>query len=107
VSEGFTKVAATTEVPEGTMKTFSLGDQQVVVANVGGTYYAIGAICNHREWDLSEGTLEGETIVCAGHGAIWDLKTGEGQFPRPLTPEPVFEVRTEGTELLLRPKSTA
>jgi nitrite reductase/ring-hydroxylating ferredoxin subunit len=103
-SGGFVKVASTSDIPEGRMKTVTAGAEDVLVANVGGTYYAIGAICKHREWDLSEGTLEGETVVCAGHGSRWNLKTGEGTFTRPLPSEPVYEVKVEGSDILVKAK---
>ena len=80
----FVKVATVQDIPEGKLKTVEVGSEKVVIANVGGKFYAIGAICTHKGWDLSEGRLEGETIVCAGHGSRWDLKTGQGEFVRPL-----------------------
>ena len=103
-SGNFLRVAPTSEIPEGKMKTLSVGPHKVLVANVGGKYYAIGAICNHKQWDLSEGKLEEDTVVCAGHGSRWNLKTGEATFVRTLTPEPVFEVKVEGSDILVRPK---
>lgn len=100
----YVKVASTSQIPEGKMKTLSLGSNEVLVANVGGQYYAIGAICNHKQWDLSEGALEGDTVVCAGHGSRWNLKTGEAKFVRPLPPEPVYEVKIEGSDILIKSK---
>ena len=104
MSQVFTRVASTSEVPEGSLKTVALGEAQVVIANLGGNYHAIGAICTHAEWDLADGELEGETIRCGGHGAAWDLKTGEATFHSPLEPEPLYEVKVEGSEILIKPK---
>ena len=104
MSEDFVKVATVDEIPEGSMKTVSLGNEQAVIANIRGLYQSIGAICPHQEWDLSEGTLEDESITCAGHGAVWNLKTGEADFMEPLPPEPVYEVKIEGSDILLKRK---
>lgn len=104
IDQEFVKVASTEDVPNGSMKTVDLDGQQVVLANLDGKYYAIGAICKHEEWDLSEGTIEGEKITCAGHGAEWDLKTGKGTYVEPLSNEPVYEVKIESSDIYLKPK---
>ncbi len=96
------KVASTSDVPTGSLKGVEVGQDQIVIANVDGKYYAIGRVCNHAQWDLTEGELEGESITCAGHGAIWNLKTGEGSFPMPLQSEPVYDVKVEGSDILLK-----
>ncbi len=40
----------------------------------------MNAVCSHEQWDMSEGTLDGCRVVCAGHGAAWDLRTGKAEF---------------------------
>ncbi len=102
MSQEFVKVASTSEVPTGSLKAVDIGQDQIVIANVNGKYYAIGRECNHAQWDLSEGELEGDSITCAGHGAMWNLKTGEGSFPMPLKSEPVYDVKVDGSDILLK-----
>ena len=97
----YVKVAKVSEVNEGSLKRIDLDGDVVVLTNVGGEYYAIGGICHHEEWDLSEGMLEGHTLVCAGHGAEWDLKTGTGKYDEPLEPEPLYGVKIEGQDILI------
>ena len=77
------------------MVTTEVGGDLVLLANVDGKFYGMGAICTHEQWDLSEGTLEDTTVTCAGHGTVWDLKTGKGEFEEPLDNEPVYEVKEE------------
>lgn len=104
MSQDFVRVASTSEVPEGSLKTVALGEAKVVIANVGANYYAMGAICTHAEWDLADGELDGESIICAGHGAEWSLKTGESTFHSPLEPVPLYEVKVDGSEILIKAK---
>lgn len=78
------------------------GGDEVLIANVGGDYYAIGAICRHEQWDLSEGNLQGSRVVCAGHGAVWDLKSGKAVFEEQLEDEPVYDVKVEGGYVYVR-----
>jgi len=83
------------KLPPGTMMTVEIDDEQVLLVNVRGKYYGMGAICKHQEWDLSEGTLEGTKVTCAGHGTVWDLETGIGEFEEPLENEPLYDVKLE------------
>jgi nitrite reductase/ring-hydroxylating ferredoxin subunit len=91
----FVKSVGSSKVPPGAMLTVDVGGDQVTLANVDGKYYGIGAICTHAQWDLSEGTLEDFTITCAGHGTVWDLRTGKGVFDEPLRDEPIYDVKEE------------
>ncbi|GBC69690.1 Benzene 1,2-dioxygenase system ferredoxin subunit [archaeon HR01] len=95
------RVAQVSELPPGTLKTYEVEGEHILLANVDGRIYAMGAICSHEEWDLSEGTLEGETVICAGHGAIWNLKTGRAEFSEPLPPLPTYKVAVENDTIYL------
>lgn len=70
MAEGFVKVATIDEIPEGEMKTVDLSGEKAVIANVNGKYQAIGAICTHQEYDLSEGTLEDDNITCRSRSRV-------------------------------------
>lgn len=56
-------------------------DEAVAVWNVDGRVYALGDVCPHRGFVLSEGVLErrsdGICIVCPGHYWRYDIETGE------------------------------
>lgn len=104
MSQDFVRVASISEVPEGSLKTVALGEAKVVIANVGANYYAMSAICTHAQWDLADGELEGETVICPGHRASWNLNTGEAEFYSPLDPLPLYEVKVEGSEILIKTK---
>lgn len=100
--DDFVKVAKTSEIGNGALRTVSVKGEDVTIANADGKYYAIGAICKHAEWDLSEGYVEGGSIICAGHGAKWNLQTGEAEFHEPLDSEPLYDVRIVGDDIYLR-----
>jgi len=98
----FVKAVEASKVPTDAMLTVEVGGESVLLANVDGKYYGMGAMCTHEGWDLSEGTLEDTTVTCAGHGTVWDLKTGKGVFDEPLTDEPLYDVKEEGGFLYVR-----
>jgi nitrite reductase/ring-hydroxylating ferredoxin subunit len=92
VSVDFQKAIQAKELPPGGMKTVRVGGEYVLLVNTEGKYYGMGAICTHEEWDLSEGSLDGHFVTCAGHGSVWDLTKGTAEFEEPLDPEPLYEV---------------
>ena len=98
----FIKAVEAAKVPSESMLTVEVGGESVLLANVEGRYYGMGAVCTHQQWDLSEGTLEDTSVTCAGHGTVWDLKTGKGVFDEPLDDEPLYDVKEEGGFLYVR-----
>ena len=95
------RVASVSDIPPGSMKTLEVEGEDILVANVEGRFRAIGAICTHREWDLSEGQLEGHSVTCAGHGSVFDLRTGQGEFMRPIPAEPTYSVTVDGEDVFV------
>jgi nitrite reductase/ring-hydroxylating ferredoxin subunit len=73
------------DVPPGTMRAVDHDGARVAVCNVGGTCYAIQDRCPHRFANLSEGELDGDTVICPKHKGQFDLQTGE---PRVWVAEP-------------------
>ncbi len=100
--DGFERVADVASVPPGTMLSVRVRGEEVLLANVEGNFYAMGAVCTHQRWDLSEGALEGTKVTCAGHGSVWDLATGKAVFDEPLEDLPVYEVMVAGGSVLVR-----
>jgi nitrite reductase/ring-hydroxylating ferredoxin subunit len=98
----FIKAVAASEVPPGKLLTVEVGEESVLLANIGGKFYGMGAICNHEQWDLSEGTLKGTSVTCAGHGSVWDLRTGKAVFDEPLEDEPLYEVKEQDGFLFVK-----
>ena len=73
----FEKVAETNEIVSGQMKSVKLGAAEVLVANINGTYYAIGNTCTHQGGNLSMGTLQGNIVTCPKHKSQFDVTTGK------------------------------
>jgi len=97
----FTKAGQTDKVSKDTMIGAELGGKKIVISNLNGTFYAIGAKCTHVGCNLSNGKMEGERVICPCHGSIFDLKTGEVIRGPAETPEPSFKVKVENGELMI------
>ncbi len=92
-------VAKTEEVPDGEMLAATVDGLELLVANVGGKYRAIGSVCTHEGGPLAEGDLYDGIVTCPWHGSEFDVATGEVETPPATQPEPVYEVRVEGDEI--------
>lgn len=70
-------VLRTPDLGPGRMTGVSVHGSDVVLANVGQTYYALDAHCPVDGTDLARhGTLEGDTLVCPNDHARFDVRTG-------------------------------
>jgi nitrite reductase/ring-hydroxylating ferredoxin subunit len=101
LSEDFVRVADTKDIQPSTMKAVEVAGEKICVANVEGKYYAIGNVCTHVGGPLAEGTLEGYEIECPWHGSKFDVKSGEPTRPPAKRPEPTYEIKVEGNNLLI------
>src|SRR4026207_2325528 len=72
-----TKVCAASDVAEGSVKSFEVGDNVIAVYNVGGSFYATDNECTHGAASLAEGILEDDIIECTLHFGAFNVKTGE------------------------------
>lgn len=56
-------------------------DGPIIVANVGGKYFAVDATCPHLNLPMKRGKIEdgedGPTITCSFHNTCFSMKTGE------------------------------
>lgn len=68
-------------LPPGSVKAFSVAGRAVALANVAGRIYAIDDRCTHDGAPLSEGTLDGTTLVCPWHNAEFDVTCGKVLCP--------------------------
>src|SRR3990170_3375958 len=100
----FVTVARTDEVPPGEMKVVEVAGEEVVVANVDGTYYAFGNECTHVGGPLSEGALQGDQVPCPWHSTIFDVKTGQPQGGPGKDPVPTYQVRVQCGEVQVAPR---
>jgi nitrite reductase/ring-hydroxylating ferredoxin subunit len=105
----FVRVAGKAEIPIGKMKMVKFLDREILIANVNGTYYAIGNKCTHANGDLSQGILEGNVVTCPKHNSKFDVTTGNvvappkvGFFHPKIHDEPSYAVKVEGENVMIK-----
>jgi nitrite reductase/ring-hydroxylating ferredoxin subunit len=97
----FTKVATTEEIPSGQAKKIRLGNKDVALFNINGTFYAIDDSCPHRGGPLSEGELEGLEVTCPWHGAAFNITTGEHLCPPANSDVIAYKVQVTGNDVMI------
>ena len=94
-----TKIATTQEIPSGQAKKVKVGDKDIALFNVNGTFYALDDACPHRGGPLSEGELEGQEVICPWHGARFDLATGANLTPPAPRGVTSYKVQVTGSDV--------
>ena len=100
--EDFVKVSDTEDIQPSHMKEVQVDGENICIVNVEGKYYAIGSICTHEGGPLADGTLEGYEVECPWHGSKFDVRTGEVKNPPASEPEPSYQVKVDGTNILIK-----
>jgi 3-phenylpropionate/trans-cinnamate dioxygenase ferredoxin component len=70
------EVAGANELKDGSIKKVKFQKFEILLAKVGGKYYAVDNKCPHFGGDLSKGKLEGTAIICPSHRSKFDLSDG-------------------------------
>ncbi len=101
----FVKIAKASEVAEGQMKSIKVGNDEILIAHVGGQYYAVDNVCTHQGGWLDQGDILADTleIRCPLHEGCFDLRTGAATCEPCTEPLAVYGVRVEGDDILVGP----
>ena len=96
-----TRLLGKNELKPGAMKGIEVGDKEILVANVGGTFYAIGNRCTHQGCMLSDGELFEGRVTCSCHGSVFDVTSGKVVRGPATMDEPKFSLVVEDDQILL------
>ena len=97
----FVKVADLNEIKPGQRKIIEFEDVTVALLNVKGEYFCIEDVCTHDGGPVAEGQLDGYSIECPRHGALFDIRDGRVLSMPAVVPMPTYEVRIEGNNILV------
>ena len=94
------RVCKATDVPESSLKKFTVDGVTLVIANYGSGFRAIPPLCPHMQEPLEEsGVIAQCALTCTKHLWSWDLSSLEmlGETERPLK---TYEVKLENDDVL-------
>ncbi|MBD3184338.1 Rieske 2Fe-2S domain-containing protein [Candidatus Poribacteria bacterium] len=94
-------VAKTTDLENGEMKEFLVGEVEVLLVRDNNNFYALGSTCPHFGAPLEEGVLHQHHIRCPWHQACFDVVTGDLKEPPSLDSLARFDVRIEDDNVIV------
>lgn len=111
----YVKAGKTADFQDGSKQKVSVSGQEVLLARIGDSYYAVGNRCPHLGGDLAAGTLEGTIITCPRHQSQFDVRDGSvvrwlkgsgvisalGKALKPARPLRKYNVRLEADTILV------
>ena len=89
------------ELAPGRMKRIDTHGLRLLLANVGGRFYAADDTCTHEDASLSSGALLGACVKCPLHGSRFDLATGRVLDDPAEADLRTYPVRLEGGRVLV------
>jgi len=69
------------DLPSGTARHVKIGKRDIAVVRVGDEVFALSNVCRHAFAPLSEGFVDGYSLVCPWHGWRYDVTTGTTDHP--------------------------
>jgi nitrite reductase/ring-hydroxylating ferredoxin subunit len=95
----FTAVMPSAGLVEATPVKAMLGATALVMVRRGDLVFALKETCSHAGGPLSEGHLEGDTIVCPWHGSAFRLGDGAVRHGPAATRQVAYRARINGDQV--------
>ena len=102
----FMPAMAEADLPENKPTKAIVDGTPVLLVKRGAQIYALADTCSHLGGPLSEGKLEGDSIVCPWHGSRFCLKTGNVLDGPATANEPAFDMKVEDGKIFVRSKES-
>jgi nitrite reductase/ring-hydroxylating ferredoxin subunit/uncharacterized membrane protein len=104
--ENFTAVLPESNLPDNTPTRAMYQGVPILLVRRGERLFAMAETCSHFSGPLSEGKLDGDSIVCPYHASRFSLEDGRVLNGPAVHPQPCLEVRArEGQIEVRRPQS--
>jgi nitrite reductase/ring-hydroxylating ferredoxin subunit/uncharacterized membrane protein len=100
--EQFAAVLPETSLMEGKLTRAVYQGTPILLVRRGDRLFAMAETCSHFSGPLSEGKLEGDTVVCPYHFSRFALKDGRVLDGPAVHPQPCLEVRTRNGQIEVR-----
>jgi nitrite reductase/ring-hydroxylating ferredoxin subunit/uncharacterized membrane protein len=95
----FTAVLPVASLPEATPTKAVLGSTALVLVRRGDVVWALNEVCSHAGGPLSDGSLEGDGIVCPWHASRFRLSDGAVEHGPAFVEQPAYRARINGEQV--------
>ena len=105
----WTDVAAESRLADGRPFRVDVAGEPVMLVRQAGLICAVADTCSHLGGPLSDGTIDGATVVCPWHGSRFSLEDGHVIDGPATRPQPCLQARARDgrVEVRLPPRDTA
>jgi len=100
--EQFTAVLPETSLMDGKLTRAMYRGTPILLVRRGNRLFAMAETCSHFSGPLSEGKLEGDSVVCPYHNSRFALEDGRVLDGPAVHPQPCLEVRVRNGEIEVR-----
>jgi nitrite reductase/ring-hydroxylating ferredoxin subunit len=73
----YVRIAETKKISKNKIHLFKVNDNEILVVNITGKFYAFENRCPHMGYPLYLGSLEGKVLTCGFHFEKFDVETGK------------------------------
>jgi naphthalene 1,2-dioxygenase system ferredoxin subunit len=102
VGEEWAAAGTASKLAPGEMLAVTIGDREIALYNISGTFRATDNLCTHAFAYLTDGWLEGDIVECPLHGGKFEVLTGKG-LGSPISCDiVVYEVRVVDDEIQVK-----
>jgi nitrite reductase/ring-hydroxylating ferredoxin subunit/uncharacterized membrane protein len=102
----FVAVLAESQLPEGAPRRADHNGVPILLVRRGERIFALAETCSHFSGPLSEGKLEGDSIVCPYHASRFSLEDGSVLNGPAVHPQPCLETRVRNGQIEVRKPTT-
>lgn len=95
----FVPVSKVNDVGDGDRLYVEIDDQELVLFNIAGEYFAIGDVCSHDDGPLGDGEIDAFDVICPRHGARFDVRSGHATSLPAVVDIPAYPVRVSGEDI--------
>jgi len=95
----YTPILPAAELSEETPTKAMLGPTALVLVRRGDVVFALKETCSHAGGPLSQGTLEGDTIICPWHASAFRLSDGAVRHGPAATRQVTYRARISGDQV--------
>jgi nitrite reductase/ring-hydroxylating ferredoxin subunit len=100
--EKFTAVLPESKLPDNTPTRAMYQGTPILLVRRGERLYAMAETCSHFSGPLSEGKLDGDSIVCPYHASRFALEDGRVINGPAVHPQPCIDVRARDGQIEVR-----
>lgn len=100
--KNFQPAIAESELVDGKPQKVTVDGTDIFLLKRDGEIFALAEQCSHMGGPLSEGKIEGDTVVCPWHGSRFCLKSGKVIDGPAVHPQPKLDVQVQGGQVLVR-----